>query len=69
MFEIIAITVAIVISIFNFVFTYSVAKVVLNHAQTISLLVKHALLLDELYFSSNTTTDKEDKKWVKQQSR
>lgn len=29
MFEIIAITVAIVISIFNFVFTYSVAKVVL----------------------------------------
>lgn len=34
----------------------------MNHAQTISLLVKHALLLDELYFSSNTTTDKEDKK-------
>ena len=62
MYELIAITVAIVISIFNFVFTYSVAKVVLNHAQTISLLVKHALLLDELYFSSNTTTDKEDKK-------
>ena len=62
MYEHIAITVAMVISIFNFVFTYSVAKVVLNHAQTISLLVKHALLLDELYFSSNTTTDKEDKK-------
>lgn len=62
MFEIIAITVAIVISVFNFIFTYAVAKVVLNHAQTISLLVKHALLLDELYFSSNTTTDKEDKK-------
>lgn len=61
MFEIIAITVAIVISVFNFIFTYAVAKVVLNHAQTISLLVKHALLLDELYFSSNTTTDKEDK--------
>lgn len=62
MYEVIAITVAIVISIFNFVFTYAVAKVVLNHAQTISLLVKHALLLDELYFSSNATTDKEDKK-------
>lgn len=54
--------VVIIISIFNFVFTYAVAKAVLNHAQTISLLVKHALLLDELYFSSNTTTDKEDKK-------
>lgn len=61
MYELIAITVAIVISVFNFIFTYAVAKVVLNHAQTISLLVKHALLLDELYFSSNTTTDKEDK--------
>lgn len=60
MYEVIAISVVIIISIFNFVFT--VAKVVLNHAQTISLLVKHALLLDELYFSSNTTTDKEDKK-------
>jgi hypothetical protein len=54
--------VVIIVSIFNFLFTYAVAKVVLNHAQTISLLVKHALLLDELYFSSNTTTDKEDKK-------
>lgn len=62
MFEIIAITVAIVILVFNFIFTYAVAKVVLNHAQTISLLVKHALLLDKFYFSSNTTTDKEDKK-------
>lgn len=62
MYEVIAITVVIIVSIFNFVFTYAVAKVVLNHAQTISLLVKHALLLDELYFSSNTTTDKEDKK-------
>lgn len=61
MYEIIAITVVIVISIFNFVFTYAVAKIVLNHAQTISLLVKRALLLDKLYFSSNTTTDKEDK--------
>lgn len=69
MYEVIAISVVIIISIFNFVFTYAVAKVVLNHAQTISLLVKHALLLDELYFSSNTTTDKEDKKWVKRQSR
>lgn len=54
--------VVIIVSIFNFVFTYSVAKVVLKHDQIISLLVKHALLLDELYFSSNTTTDKEDKK-------
>ena len=69
MYKVIAITVVIIVSIFNFVFTYAVAKVVLNHAQTISLLVKHALLLDELYFSSNTTTDKEDKKWEKQQSR
>lgn len=60
MYEVIAISVVIIVSIFNFVFTYAVAKVVLNHAQTISLLVKHALLLDELYFSSNTTTDKED---------
>lgn len=62
MYELIAISVVIIVSIFNFVFTYAVAKVVLNHAQTISLLVKHVLLLDELYFSSNTTTDKEDKK-------
>lgn len=62
MYEVIAITVVIIVSIFNFVFTYSVAKLVLEHAQTISLLVKHAVLLDELYFSSNTTTDKEDKK-------
>lgn len=62
MYEVIAISVVIIVSIFNFVFTYAVAKVVLNHAQTISLLVKHALLLDEFYFSSNTTTDKEDKK-------
>lgn len=62
MYELIAISVVIIVSIFNFVFTYSVVKVVLNHAQTISLLVKHALLLNELYFSSNTTTDKEDKK-------
>ena len=62
MYEVIAITVVIIISIFNFVFTYSVAKVVLNHAQTISLLVKYALLLDDLYFISNTTTDKADKK-------
>lgn len=65
----IVISVVIIVSIFNFVFTYAVAKVVLNHAQTISLLVKHALLLDKFYFSLNTTTDKEDKKWVKQQSR
>lgn len=53
--------VIIIVSIFNFVFTYSVAKVVLNHDQAISLLVKNALLLTELHLSSNATTDKEDK--------
>lgn len=51
MYEVIAITVVIIVSIFNFVFTYSVAKVVLNHDQTISLLVKNALLLTELHLS------------------
>lgn len=61
MYEVIAITVVIIVSIFNFVFTYSVAKVVLNHDQRISLLVKNALLLTELHLSSNATTDKEDK--------
>lgn len=49
------------ISIFNFIFIYSVAKIVMKHDQIISLLVKDALLLTELHLSSNTTTDKEDK--------
>lgn len=62
MYEVIAITVVIIVSIFNFVFTYSVAKVVLEHAQVISALAKGFLLLSELHLSSNTTTDKEDKK-------
>lgn len=57
----IAITVVIIVSIFNFVFTYSVAKVVLEHAQVISVLAKGFLLLSELYLGSNATTDKEDK--------
>lgn len=61
MYEVIAITVVIIVSIFNFVFTYSVAKVVLEHAQVISALAKGFLLLSELYLGSNATTDKEDK--------
>ena len=65
----IAISVVIIVSIFNFVFIYSVAKVVLKHDQIISVLIKNASLLTECYsllteryLSSNTTTDKEDKK-------
>lgn len=65
----IAISVVIIVSIFNFVFTYSVAKVVLKHDQIISVLIKNASLLTtcyslltERYLSLNTTTDKEDKK-------
>lgn len=61
MYEIIAITVVIIFSVFNFIFTYAVAKVVLEHAQVISALAKGFLLLSELYLSSNTTSDKEDK--------
>lgn len=62
MYEIIAITVAIVISIFDFIFTCSVVKVVFKHAQIMSLLAKGVSLLTELYLSSNKTTDREDKK-------
>lgn len=40
----IAISVVIIISIFNFVFIYSVAKVVLKHDQIISFLIKNASL-------------------------
>lgn len=61
MYEIIAITVAMVISVFNFIFTYAVAKVVMEHAKVLSLLAKGFSLLTELHFSSNKTTDKEDK--------
>lgn len=49
------------ISIFNFIFIYSVAKTVMEHNQIISLLVKDALLLTEFHLSSNTITDKKDK--------
>lgn len=58
----IAISVVIIVSIFNFVFTYSVAKVVLKHDQIISVLIKNASLLTKCFLSLNTTTDKEDKK-------
>lgn len=68
MYEIIAITVVIIFSVFNFIFTYAVAKVVLKHDQIISFLIKNASLLTECYsllteryLSSNTTSDKEDK--------
>lgn len=64
----IAITVVIIVLIFNFVFIYSVAKVVLKHDQIISVLIKNASLLTkcyslltERYLDSNTTTNKEDK--------
>jgi hypothetical protein len=68
MYEVIAITVAIVISVFNFVFTYAVAKVVLKHDQIISVLIKNASLLTECYslltkcYLSSNATNKEDKK-------
>lgn len=54
--------VIIIVSIFNFVFTYAVAKVVLKHDQIISVLIKNASLLTKCLLSLNTTTDKEDKK-------
>ena len=57
MYEHIAITVAMVISIFNFVFTYSVAKVVLEHSQIVILLAKYVSLLTELYSGLNTTCE------------
>lgn len=50
------------ISIFNLIFIYSVAKIVMEHNQIISRLVKDVLLLTELHLISNITTDKEDKK-------
>ena len=61
MYEHIAITVAMVISIFNLVFTYSVAKTVLEHTKVISLLAKTVAVLTEFYAALNPITDKEDK--------
>lgn len=61
MYEIIAITVAMVISIFNFIFTYSVAKIVLEHTKVISLLAKTVAVLTEFYSVLNSITDKEIK--------
>lgn len=56
-----AITVVMIISIFNLVFTYSIAKTVLEHTKVISLLAKTVAALTEFYSALNTTTDKEDK--------
>lgn len=56
-----AITLVMVVSIFNFIFTYSVAKTVLEHTKVISLLAKTVAVLTEFYAELNTTTDREDK--------
>lgn len=61
MYETMAIIVAMIISIFNLVFTYSVAKTVLEHTKVISLLAKTVAALTEFYSALNPTTDKEDK--------
>lgn len=61
MYETMAIIVAMIISIFNLVFTYSVAKTVSEHTKVISLLAKTFAVLTEFYAALNTTTDKEDK--------
>lgn len=61
MYEIIAIPVAMIILIFNFVFTYSVAKTVSEHTKVISLLAKTVAVLTEFYSVLNPITDKEDK--------
>ena len=53
MYEHIAITVAMVISIFNFVFTYAVAKVVLKHDQIISFLIKKRFIINKVLFVTN----------------
>ena len=64
----IAISIVIIISVFNFIFTYSVLKTVSLHDQIISVLVKNNSLITkgysiliERYLDSNTTTDIEDK--------
>ncbi len=63
----IAISIVIIISVFNFIFTYSVLKTVSLHNQIISILVKNNSLITkgysiliERYLDSNTTTDTED---------
>lgn len=61
MCELIAVTAVIIISIFNLVFTYSVAKTVSEHTKVISLLAKTVAVLTEFYAALNPTTDKEDK--------
>lgn len=61
MYETTAIIVVMIISIFNFIFTYSVAKTVSEHAKVISLLAKTVAVLTEFYAALNTTIDKEDK--------
>lgn len=61
MHELIAIAAVIIISIFNLVFTYSVAKTVSEHTKVISLLAKTVAVLTEFYSAINPTTDKEDK--------
>ncbi len=49
----IAISVVIIVSIFNFVFTYSVAKVVLKHDQIISVLIKKCFIINKVLFVTN----------------
>lgn len=61
MYENMAITVAMVISIFNLAFTYSVSKTLSEHTKLISLLAKTVAVLTEFYAALNTTIDKEDK--------
>lgn len=63
----IAISIVIIISVFNFIFTYSVLKTVSLHDQIISVLVKNNSLITkgysiliERYLDSSTTTDTED---------
>lgn len=61
MYELIAIAAVIIISIFNLVFNYSVAKTLSEHTKVISLLAKTVAVLTEFYSALNPTTDKEDK--------
>lgn len=61
MYELMAIIVAMIISIFNLVLTYLVAKTVSEHTKIISLLAKTVAVLTEFYAELNTTTDREDK--------
>lgn len=61
MYEPMAITVTMIISIFNLVLTYLVIKTVSEHTKIISLLAKTVAVLTEFYSELNTTTDREDK--------